>query len=259
VHKTKGQNKIIFIIILFLFFTIILKAEGSLFNVELTGGYSSVLMQKGNANTAIAASELIQDGYSVKCNYINHSDDFSIAVSKSYGTNFGEIMPYLKYEYLSVVSPDLLGYWPNNVVACRDQFLTRPSYLGLGMRCGFKFDVVGDSNVYFFVAPDVGVMTTYGFEDAEQSQSDGNRFYGWHRQFLFLNSIYPAANFQIGIIGHINKSIGIIIDGGYRQADEEDEYSKYTENSDLSKVNTTVCYDYDYSGWFIKLGMLYSI
>ena len=248
-------------VVLFLFVYVLCQADDSALNIELMGGYSSVLMIWTNAERQSLVQGFVDDGFAINNinnEAINHGYNFNIGLSKRFSSPIGYVFPYINYEYMSVITSDLVAYWQNGTVYYRSSNIIRPSCLVLGVRYGLNLVFSQDSNLLIFIAPDAGILTTYGNRKNGQWQSNGNWYSGSYRENLLIESIFPIANLHAGGLYKATKNIGLIIDGGYKFAKIRVNF-RYIENSDVTEVGKDFSNEFDYSGWFIKSGVVYTL
>lgn len=227
-------------------------------NLELSGGYAGVAMTKWNNVIDNSTNEAAAMGFRSVFNHINNSFIFSSVIDNGFNSSIGKINLYFKYEYLSILTKEDIEYWPNGVLFYNSTNEIRPSYFGLGG----KHQIINFSTVYpkFYltVGADFGIFFTYGFQRGNKYLSDGSLYYEYEKKFEIDKSIFVGGNVELGLNLWFNDRLGIFINGGYRIADGS-LHTNMVSCTDLTQIGTKEWWNMDYSGLFVKIGLLIGI
>lgn len=227
-------------------------------DLVITGGYAGLNMSKWNHDVDIANLDLALMGCTYRSSYIDDAIDFSASVNNLFNTVVGIVSICLKYEHLSIYSMDRTAAYPTGELWFNTTTMMRPSYFGIGVNYVVEFN--NDNHRWFniFLGGDVGLFFTYGFQSQNGYLTTGDKYYWVYNDFNAKNNLFWGGNINIGGNYWITDRTGFEISGGYKMAKGAIDY-KITEHTDASKVGTDGWFEVDYSGFFIRGGIILTI
>lgn len=217
-------------------------------NVGLSAGYLNIAMTKWNEDVNEKYNEYILQGFNPTMYLYRDSLDFNVFIENQFEFSVGRISFDIKYSYLHVFTPDNNTYWPDGTLYENTHTGIYTSFAGIGTKYMHSFD-----RMEVYAGFDLGMYLIEGRQDIKGFYEDGTILKDYVLLFHIPQCNFWGGNLTAGTNYWINELVAFSLETGYRFG--TGNITSYKNDT----ISDRVVFNVDYSGFFIKTGLIFNI